>query len=84
MGQTYTSASVSEIWQLYELKHTYLPSFGKDNSPLLKDKAGLSYSTILILMGFVLLALLDKSLQCELKQKVCQELQNYVKNGGFW
>lgn len=84
MGQTYTSASVSEIWQLYELKHTYLPSFKKDNSPLLKGKAGLSYSAILILMGFTLLALLDKSLQCELKQKVCQELQNYLKNGGFW
>lgn len=69
--------------QLYELKHTFLPSFKKDNSLLSKGRAGLSYSVILILMGFTLLALLDKSLQCGWKQKVCQELQNYVKNGGF-
>lgn len=84
MGQTEIAASVSEISQLYELKHTFLPSFKKDNSPLSKGRVWLSYSAILILMGFTLFALLDKPLLCGWKQKVCQELQNYVKNGGFW
>lgn len=84
LGQTYIAASVSEISQLYEFKHTFLPSFKKDNSPLSKGRIWLSFSAILILMGFTLLALLDKPLLCGWKQKVCQELQNYVKNGSFW
>lgn len=68
-GPTHIAASVSEVSQLYELKHSFLPSFTKDNSPLSKGGVGLSYSAILILMGFTLLALLDKSFLCGWNRK---------------